>query len=52
MLVPEVINLLIYFGLGLMVRSLFLIALYQNSLRQRKELVLSDCEVAFSRLLA
>ena len=52
MLVPEVINLLIYFGLGLMVRSLFLIALYQNSLRQRKELVLSDCEVAFPRLLA
>jgi hypothetical protein len=51
MLVPEVINLLIYFGLGLMVRSLFLIALYQNSLRQRKELVLSDCEVAFPRLL-
>ena len=51
MLVPEVINLLIYFGLGLMVRSLFLIALYQNSLRQRKELVLSDCQVVFPRLL-
>jgi hypothetical protein len=29
----EVINLFIYFGLGLMVLSLILIALYQNSLR-------------------
>ena len=52
MLVPEVINLLIYFGLGLMVRSLFLIALYQNSLRQRKELVLSHYEVAFCKIAA
>jgi len=46
----EVINLMIYFGLGLMALSFILIALYQNSLRQREELVLSEYEVAFCNL--
>lgn len=46
----EVVNLFIYFALGLMALSLILIALYQNSLRQRKELVLSEFEVAFCKI--
>jgi uncharacterized membrane protein len=48
--VSEVINLFIYFALGLMALSFILIALYQNSLRQRRELVLSDYEVAFCKV--
>ncbi len=46
----DVINLFIYFGLGLMALSLILIALYQNALRQREQLVLNDYEAAFCRL--
>jgi uncharacterized membrane protein len=46
----DVVNLMIYFGLGLMALSLILIALYQNSLRQREQLVLSEYEVAFCKL--
>lgn len=48
--VDDVINLMIYFGLGLMALSFILIALYQNSLRQREELVLSEYEVAFCKI--
>ncbi len=46
----DVVNLMIYFGLGLMALSLILIALYQNSLRQREQLVLSDYEIGFCKL--
>ncbi|MFT4816397.1 MAG: putative membrane protein [Cyclobacteriaceae bacterium] len=46
----EVINLMVYFGLGLMALCFILIALYQNSLRQREQLVLSEYEVAFCKL--
>jgi uncharacterized membrane protein len=46
----DVVNLMIYFGLGLMALSFILIALYQNSLRQREQLVLSEYEVAFCKL--
>ena len=46
----EVINLFIYFALGLLALSLILIALYQNSLRQRTQLVLSDYEIAFCKI--
>ncbi|PCI81380.1 MAG: DUF1211 domain-containing protein [SAR86 cluster bacterium] len=46
----DVVNLFIYFALGLMALSLILIALYQNSLRQRTQLVLSDYEVAFCKI--
>ena len=46
----EVINLMIYFGLGLMALCFILIALYQNSLRQCEQLVLSEYEVAFCKL--
>lgn len=46
----DVINLMIYFGLGLMALCFILIALYQNSLRQREQLVLSEYEVAFCKL--
>lgn len=46
----DVVNLMIYFGLGLMALSLILIALYQNSLRQREQLVLSEYEVGFCKL--
>ncbi|MBL4572667.1 MAG: DUF1211 domain-containing protein [Gammaproteobacteria bacterium] len=48
--ITEVINLMIYFGLGLMALCFILIALYQNSLRQREQLVLSEYEVAFCKL--
>ena len=48
--IADVINLMIYFGLGLMALSFILIALYQNSLRQREQLVLSEYEVAFCKL--
>ncbi len=46
----DVINLMIYFGLGLMVLCFILIALYQNSLRQHQQLVLSEYEVVFCKL--
>ena len=46
----DVVNLMIYFGLGLMALCFILIALYQNSLRQREQLVLSEYEVAFCKL--
>ena len=46
----DVINLMIYFGLGLMALCFIIIALYQNSLRQREQLVLSAYEVAFCKL--
>ena len=46
----DVINLFVYFALGLMALSLILIALYQNSLRQRQQLVLNDYEVAFCKI--
>lgn len=48
--VADVVNLMIYFGLGLMALSLILIALYQNALRQREQLVLSEYEVAFCKI--
>jgi len=48
--VLDVVNLMIYFGLGLMALSLIIIALYQNSLRQREQLVLTDYEVVFCKL--
>lgn len=43
------INLMVYFGLGLMALCFILIALYQNSLRQRQQLVLSEYEVIFCK---
>ena len=46
----DVVNLMIYFGFGLMALSAILIALYQNSLRQREQLVLSEYEIAFCKL--
>jgi uncharacterized membrane protein len=46
----DVINLMVYFGLGLMALCFILIALYQNSLRQRQQLVLSEYEVIFCKL--
>ena len=46
----DVINLFVYFGLGLIALSLILIALYQNSLRQREQLVLNSYEVAFCKI--
>ena len=46
----DVVNLMIYFGLGLTALCFILIALYQNSLRRREELVLSEYEVAFCKL--
>lgn len=46
----DVVNLMVYFGLGLMALSMILIALYQNSLRQREQLVLSEYEVAFCQV--
>lgn len=46
----DVVNLMIYFGVGLMALSLILIALYQNSLRHREELILSAYEVFFCKL--
>jgi uncharacterized membrane protein len=48
--VSEVINLFIYFGLGLMALSFILIALYQNALRLRERLVLSEFEIAFCKV--
>ena len=48
--VSEVINLFIYFGLGLMALSFILIALYQNALRLREQLVLSEFEIAFCKV--
>jgi uncharacterized membrane protein len=46
----DIINLFIYFALGLMALCSILIALYQNSLRQRRQLVLSEYEVAFCKI--
>lgn len=46
----DFVNLFIYFALGLIALSIILIALYQNSLRQRKNLVLNDYEVAFCKI--
>lgn len=48
--IEDVVNLFIYFALGLMALSIILIALYQNSLHRREELVLSDYEVAFCKI--
>ena len=48
--VSEVINLFIYFGLGLMALSFILIALYQSALRLREQLVLSEFEIAFCKV--
>ena len=48
--VSEVINLFIYFGLGLMALSFILIALYQNALRLWEQLVLSEFEIAFCKV--
>lgn len=50
MTLADVVNLFIYFALGLLALSLILIALYQNSLRRRAQLVLSPYEVAFCKL--
>ncbi|MFT7208128.1 MAG: putative membrane protein, partial [Pseudohongiellaceae bacterium] len=46
----DIINLFIYFALGLMALCSILIALYQNSLRQRRQLVLSEYEIAFCKI--
>ncbi len=43
-------NLFVYFALGLIALSFIIIALYQNSLRQRLDLVLNEYEVAFCKL--
>lgn len=48
--IEDAVNLMIYFGFGLMALSLILIALYQNSLRQREQLLLSDFEVVFCKI--
>lgn len=46
----DVVSLMIYFGMGLMALSLILIALYQNSLRQREQLMLSEYETVFCKI--
>lgn len=46
----DVVSLMVYFGMGLMALSLILIALYQNSLRQREQLLLSEFEVVFCKI--
>ena len=42
--------LFVYFGLGLIALSLIIIGLYQNSLRLRQQLLLSEYEVAFCKI--
>lgn len=45
----DVANLFVYFALGLMALSYIIISLYQNSLRHRYELALSDYEIFFCK---
>ncbi len=46
----DAVNLFIYFALGLIALSFIIIALYQNSLRQHRDLVLNEYEIAFCKL--
>ena len=46
----DVATLFVYFGLGLIALSLIIIGLYQNSLRLRQQLLLSEYEVAFCKM--
>lgn len=45
----DVANLFVYFALGLIALSYIIISLYQNSLRHKDELVLSDYEIFFCK---
>ncbi|GJM12289.1 MAG: hypothetical protein DHS20C12_06920 [Pseudohongiella sp.] len=46
----DVVNLMVYFGVGLMALSLIIITLYLNALRQREQLVLGEFEVHFCKI--
>ncbi len=45
----DIANLIAYFGIGLLALSLIIISLYQNALRHRHQLVLSDYEIYFCK---
>ena len=48
--IGDVATLFVYFGLGLIALSFIIIGLYQNLLRLRQQLLLSEYEVAFCKM--